>query len=182
MNANEFDRVIRDRLSGVTETAPDVWEGISRGLARRHRRVILRRFATGAVAAAAGLAVAFLVFRGPQDTRQVTAPIRTAQAVQPVLPQETPDAPVELDIYPGADAELNWYEDDGITYRYEEGLYRKVRIRWDDTQRLLSLDAQEGRLKGDRRLTVRVRGNNESREILYTGGTEHESLRDLFSE
>ncbi len=94
MERNEFDQMLRNRLEGVIEPAPDVWEGISRGLARRHRRVILRRFATGAVAAAAGLAVAFLVFRGPQDTRQVTAPIRTAQAVQPVLPQETPDAPV----------------------------------------------------------------------------------------
>ena len=94
MERNEFDQMLRNRLEGVIEPAPDVWEGISRGLARRHRRVILRRFATGAVAAAAGLAVAFLVFRGPQATRQVTAPIRTARAVQPVLPQETQDAPV----------------------------------------------------------------------------------------
>ena len=122
--------------------------------------------------------------RAPLDTVPVfvkAGTILPLSAVQQYT-DETPDAPVELVIYPGADAELNWYEDDGITYRYEEGLYRKVRIRWDDTQRLLSLDAQEGRLKGDRRFTVRVRGNNESREILYTGGTEHESLRDLFSE
>ena len=94
MERNDFDKMLRSRLEGVTEPAPDVWEGISRGLARKHRRVILRRFATGAVAAAAGLAVAFLVFRGPQDDRQVGTPVRTAQAVQPVLPQETPAAPV----------------------------------------------------------------------------------------
>ena len=91
MERNDFDRMLRDRLEGVTEPAPDVWEGISQGLARRHRRVILRRFATGAVAAAAGLAIALLVFRGPRAGVQVEAPVRTAHAVQPFL-QETPAA------------------------------------------------------------------------------------------
>ena len=86
MERNEFDRMLRDRLEGVTEPAPDVWEGISRGLARRHRRVLLRNFATGAVAAAAGLAVALLVFRGPQAARHVEAPMRTAHAVESVQP------------------------------------------------------------------------------------------------
>ena len=81
MNANEFDRVIRDRLSGVTEAAPDVWEGISSGLARRHRRVVMRRFATGAVAAAAGLALALLVFRDRVPEGLGTAPVRIARAV-----------------------------------------------------------------------------------------------------
>lgn len=88
MNANEFDRVIRDRLSGVTEAAPDVWEGISSGLARRHRRVVMRRFATGAVAAAAGLALAFLVFRDRVPEGPGTAPVRIARAA---LAPETPE-------------------------------------------------------------------------------------------
>ena len=90
--------MLRDRLEGVTEPAPDVWEGISQGLARRHRRVLLRRFATGAVAAAAGLAIALLVFRGPRTGGSVEAPVRTAQAVQPFL-QETPAA-VHPDVAP----------------------------------------------------------------------------------
>jgi hypothetical protein len=94
MERNEFDKMLRDRLAGVTEPAPDVWEGISRGLARKHRRVLLRSFATGAVAAAAGLAVALLVFRGPQAARQVEAPVRTAQAVQSVQPAAP--APAEV--------------------------------------------------------------------------------------
>lgn len=99
MERNEFDKLLRDRLEGVTLLAPDVWEGISAGLARRHRRVILRRFATGAVAAAAGLAAALLVFRGPQPGRQAEAPVRFAHAVQPVAPQEPTAAPVR-DIAP----------------------------------------------------------------------------------
>ena len=96
MERNEFDKMLRDRLAGVTEPAPDVWEGISRGLARKHRRVLLRSFATGAVAAAAGLAVALLVFRGPQAARQVEAPVRTAHTVQSVQPA----APVSAEVAP----------------------------------------------------------------------------------
>lgn len=102
MERNEFDKLLRDRLEGVSLPAPDVWEGISAGLARRHRRVILRRFATGAVAAAAGLAAALLVFRGPQPGRQAEAPVRFAHAVQPVAPQEPSAAPVQ-DIAPIAE-------------------------------------------------------------------------------
>lgn len=102
MERNEFDKLLRDRLEGVSLPAPDVWEGISAGLARRHRRVILRRFATGAVAAAAGLAAALLVFRGPQPGRQAEAPVRFAHAVQPAAPQEQSAAPVR-DIAPIAE-------------------------------------------------------------------------------
>jgi hypothetical protein len=103
MERNDFDQMLRDRLEGVIEPAPDVWEGISQGLARRHRRVLLRRFATGAVAAAAGLAVALLVFRGPQAGRQVEAPLRTAHAVQPAqtatpVPEMREVAPIATQI------------------------------------------------------------------------------------
>ena len=32
-----------------------------------------------------------------------------------------PDAPIELRVYPGSDGEVNLYDDDGTTYRYEKG-------------------------------------------------------------
>ena len=82
---------------------------------------------------------------------------------------ERPDAPVELVIYPGENGEIQYYEDDGVTYRYEEGLYRSLRVRWDDPERKLTLGAQEGRLKGDRRFRIRLCTEKECREILYTG-------------
>ena len=46
----------------------------------------------------------------------------------------------------------------------QEGIFR-----WDEQRRTLTLGAQEGRLKGDRRFTVRLCGEKESRESLYTG-------------
>ena len=91
MESNEFDRVVRERLEAMTEAAPDVWEGIERGLERRHRRVVMRRFAIGAVAAAAGLAIAVLVFRSPEAGRRVEAPVQIAQGggQQPVSAPES---------------------------------------------------------------------------------------------
>ena len=97
MERNEFDERLRDLLDGATETAPDVWEGIARGLDRRRKLVILRRFSVAAAAAAAMLAIALLVFRGPRTGNQVVAPVETAQ-VSPVTIDEVPMASIEEQI------------------------------------------------------------------------------------
>jgi hypothetical protein len=41
-------------------------------------------------------------------------------------------------VYPGADAELTLYDDDGRTYAYEKGESRVTRLRWDDRAGRLS--------------------------------------------
>lgn len=97
MERNDFDKRLRERLEGVTETAPDVWEGISKGLARRRRLVIFRRFSVAVAAAAAVVALALLVFRNPRTGDQVTAPVQTAQVEQPAVAPAAPvEAPVEV--------------------------------------------------------------------------------------
>jgi hypothetical protein len=35
-------------------------------------------------------------------------------------------------VYPGASAEFTLYDDDGITYGYEQGANKITRLRWDD--------------------------------------------------
>jgi len=95
MVTNDFDQRLRDRLEGVTEPAPDVWEGISKGLERRRRKVLFRRFTVAAAAAAAVLAFALLVFRGPRGGGQVEAPVRIAQTDPAVT------APAEASQSPG---------------------------------------------------------------------------------
>ena len=92
---NDFDQRLRDRLEGVTEPAPDVWEGISKGLERRRRKVLFRRFTVAAAAAAAVLALALLVFRGPRNGGQVEAPVQIAQTDPAVT------APAEASQSPG---------------------------------------------------------------------------------
>ena len=99
MERNDFDKMLRDRIEKVTEPAPDVWEGIDRELTRRHRRILFRRFSIGTVAAAAGLAVALLVYRDLRPERHVETPVGTVAEVQ----QESSSEPAAVEIAPIAE-------------------------------------------------------------------------------
>ncbi|MCE4555416.1 TIM-barrel domain-containing protein [Roseateles cellulosilyticus] len=72
---------------------------------------------------------------------------------------QKPDAPLEVRVYAGADAEFTLYEDDGQTYAYEKGQRATVTLRWDDARRVLHVSAREGRFPGlveRRRLDVKL--------------------------
>ena len=56
--------------------------------------------------------------------------------------------PVELRIYPGADAELILYEDENDNYNYEEGAYSTIALRWNDSDRTLVIGARSGEYPG----------------------------------
>jgi hypothetical protein len=47
--------------------------------------------------------------------------------------------PIELRIYPGADADFTLYEDANDGYGYEHGEYTTTRIGWADLPGLLSI-------------------------------------------
>lgn len=94
---SEFDELLRSRLEGLSEPAPDdVWEGIVKGLERHRRAVIFRRFSVGVAAAAAGLAIAWLVFRGPQTGEQLQVPVQTAQQIEVTTPAPVTDETPEI--------------------------------------------------------------------------------------
>ena len=93
---SDFDELLRSRLEGMSEPAPDVWEGIVKGLDRHRRAVIFRRFSVGVAAAAAGLAIAWLVFRGPQTGEQLQVPVQTAQHVDVTTPGPVTDETPEI--------------------------------------------------------------------------------------
>jgi alpha-glucosidase len=63
------------------------------------------------------------------------------------------DDPLELRIYPGADAAFSLYEDDGNTYSYEKGALTRIPMQWDDRQEMLTIGARLGQYPG--MLTVR---------------------------
>jgi alpha-D-xyloside xylohydrolase len=52
--------------------------------------------------------------------------------------------PIELRLYPGADAEFTLYDDDGLSYDYEKGSSSSIALRWDDKARRLSFGARQG--------------------------------------
>ncbi|MEO8750957.1 MAG: DUF5110 domain-containing protein, partial [Allobranchiibius sp.] len=72
-----------------------------------------------------------------------------AGTILPLGPQvqhteEDPWGPLELRIYPGADASFDLYEDAGDGYGYEVGEFAFVPIRWDDDAQTLTVQPREG--------------------------------------
>jgi alpha-D-xyloside xylohydrolase len=53
-----------------------------------------------------------------------------------------------LRIYPGANADFSLYEDEGDSYRYEQGAHSIIPLHWDDASRTLTLGAREGSFAG----------------------------------
>lgn len=61
---------------------------------------------------------------------------------------EKPADPLTLFVYTGADGAFTLYEDDGVSYGYEKGLFSRVELRWNDSQRTLTIGAREGSFPG----------------------------------
>jgi alpha-D-xyloside xylohydrolase len=87
---------------------------------------------------------------------------------------EKQDSPLELRIYPGADGQFTLYDDDGLTYSYEQGQRSKVGIAWNEKTGTLTLGARQGTYKNmpsQQQLHVRLlRGQQWSeKDVTYTG-------------
>ena len=61
---------------------------------------------------------------------------------------EIPEAPVDLYVYTGKDSEFVLYEDEGNSYRYEEGEYTITKIVWSDKEREMIIGDPIGHHKG----------------------------------
>ncbi len=72
---------------------------------------------------------------------------------------EKPDAPYDITVYAGADAEFTLYQDDNESYDYERGEYATVSLKWDDEKQVLSIGKRQGSFAGmteKRELKVRL--------------------------
>ena len=56
--------------------------------------------------------------------------------------------PIELYIYPGADATFTLYEDDGQTNNYEQGKCSRITFTWNDAAKRLTIDKRKGAFEG----------------------------------
>jgi alpha-D-xyloside xylohydrolase len=61
---------------------------------------------------------------------------------------EIPDAPIDLKVYAGGDSEFELYEDEGNSYRYEEGEYIITKLVWDERKQELMIGEPLGYYKG----------------------------------
>ena len=92
---------------------------------------------------------------------------------------EKPADPLELRIYPGADADFTLYEDDGVSYAYERGEYSVIPLHWDDSSRTLTIGERSGSFPGmlrERTFHVRLAGSSTATPVLYAGSAQQLSL------
>jgi len=61
---------------------------------------------------------------------------------------QKPEDPIELRIYPGADGDFTFYEDENDGYAYEKGAHATNALHWDDGAKTLTFGAREGSFPG----------------------------------
>ncbi len=61
---------------------------------------------------------------------------------------EIPDAPIEVRVYAGMDAEFELYEDEGNSYRYESGKYATTKLSWSEKEGKLTVGEPIGSFNG----------------------------------
>ncbi len=84
---------------------------------------------------------------------------------------EKPWNHLELRVYPGANGQFTLYEDEGNNYRYENGQYTEIEMKWNDRSRTLSIGHCNGTYQGmlkDRVFTV-VTPDGKSQTVSYHG-------------
>ena len=98
---------------------------------------------------------------------------------------EETKTPLQIHIWPGADAQFALYEDDGDGYAYEEGIYNRVSLEWNDQERVLKIGSAPyhfpGGIRG-RRCAVMLhhadsKGSTLVREFTCSGGKMEVSFR-----
>lgn len=80
---------------------------------------------------------------------------------------EKSDEPLTINVYPGADACFNLYEDDGVSV---DSPFSTIRMTWDDSARTLTIARRQGSFEGMedvRTFNIAVAG--EERSIRYDG-------------
>lgn len=57
---------------------------------------------------------------------------------------EQPAAPLTIYVFTGRDAHFTLYDDDGVTYAYEQGQYATIPLTWDEAAATLTIGQRQG--------------------------------------
>jgi alpha-D-xyloside xylohydrolase len=79
---------------------------------------------------------------------------------------------LEMVVYPGADASFTLYEDEGDSYRYEQGQRATIRFQWNERSGQLTIAQREGTFPGmlqQRTFRVRMAGTDTIKTVEYNG-------------
>jgi alpha-glucosidase (family GH31 glycosyl hydrolase) len=97
-----------------------------------------------------------------------------AGAILPIGPvlqhtAEPSDEPLTLQVYPGADGQFAMYEDDGTSFRYEQGDFIRLDCTWEDASRTLRVAAADGtKLPAGKRMKVQAMDNGTIQLVTLT--------------
>jgi alpha-glucosidase (family GH31 glycosyl hydrolase) len=118
---------------------------------------------------------------GKEVTREVdleTIPLYIkAGTILPVGPvkqyaQEPSAEPLILRIYPGADAAMALYQDDGISFAYLKGQFSRIFCSWNDQERTLNLRTDPlGKRSAHQAMVVEIAGTSQSKPLTVRDGT-----------
>lgn len=91
--------------------------------------------------------------------------------------------PVNIDIYPGKDAEFTLYDDAGDTYDFEKGEWTRIKMIWDDKKNTLIIEDAEGTYKdAPAKRQFIVRKDGKEKKIDYKGkSTKIKNLNSYFA-
>jgi alpha-D-xyloside xylohydrolase len=86
------------------------------------------------------------------------------------------DEPMEIRIYPGADATFTLYDDEGDNYHYEKGAYSTIELKWDEATATFTAGKREGSFSG-------MEKRQQFRVVLIkpAGNTHHEKSETAVS-
>jgi alpha-glucosidase (family GH31 glycosyl hydrolase) len=75
--------------------------------------------------------------------------------------------PVTLQVYPGADGNFSWYQDDGVSFAYQRGQYLRTSCTWQDSTRKLTLARSGGsQLPAGMKVSVRIMDSGKTKDII----------------
>jgi alpha-glucosidase/alpha-D-xyloside xylohydrolase len=81
---------------------------------------------------------------------------------------EASDTPTTLTVYPGADGQSSLYEDDGVSFAYQQGDFIRTELRWTDASATLMLKNVEGKTSRERAFRVALAAGT-AREVRLGG-------------
>jgi alpha-D-xyloside xylohydrolase len=87
---------------------------------------------------------------------------------------QRPEAPYEIRVFTGRDANFTIYEDSGDGYEYESGAFALVKLLWSETDRKLTIAKRQGNFAGmvasrEYRVILISEDGRATRTVTYTG-------------
>ena len=61
---------------------------------------------------------------------------------------EKPADTITLNIYTGADASFNLYEDEGTNYNYEKGAFSVIPLKYNEATKIITIGERKGSFNG----------------------------------